>query len=215
MHLLNTLSRNVNDDIKMLYIPTALYAPRADSTSTIGKQLQRAKADGRKRRGKVLTHLRECTGKNVESVTFDLVSDTLSHPTNPKLNDVYEIKYDIIFIDGGNTFYLYSSLLKSPKMLELIKESFKGVYIGVSAGAIIKGLKIYTALWKGMDDPTVVEERDWETIEGLKSEDYCFFPHYEEKWKDLCDEKEGGEKVVRLREDDCYVSGVGVISSDC
>ena len=69
-------------DIKVLYIPTALYALRADSTNSPGKQRQRARADGKKRR----THVVETIQKlfrdkvNVLAVTLDLDDGSIKQP---------------------------------------------------------------------------------------------------------------------------------------
>ena len=46
-------------DIRLLYIPTAMYALRPDSDNTPGKQRQRARADGKKRRTAIINQLQE------------------------------------------------------------------------------------------------------------------------------------------------------------
>lgn len=46
-------------EIRVLYIPTAMYALRANSDNSPGKQRQRARADGKKRRTLVIQQLQE------------------------------------------------------------------------------------------------------------------------------------------------------------
>jgi hypothetical protein len=63
---------------------------------------------------------------------------------------------------GGNTFWLLHHLEQSgfrQLIRQLVME--QGVlYVGKSAGAIVTGQTIATALWKGWDDPTVVPDLD-------------------------------------------------------
>lgn len=57
----------------LLYIPTALYALRKDSINTPGKQRQRARADGKKRRNQLVAMLQEnFDGVAISAVTLDL-----------------------------------------------------------------------------------------------------------------------------------------------
>lgn len=51
-------SHSINT-IRLLYIPTAAYALNPHSSNTPGKQRQRARADGKKRRNQVVQHLEE------------------------------------------------------------------------------------------------------------------------------------------------------------
>jgi hypothetical protein len=68
------------------------------------------------------------------------------------------------------------------------------VYCGKSAGAIVAGLDVGTATWKGWDDPSVVPgmERydDWSGIPGLDLVGgRSFFPHMTEDWSETVDER--------------------------
>ena len=51
--------------IRLLYIPTATYALNPNSSNTPGKQKQRARADGKKRRNQVVQHLDELLKSHV------------------------------------------------------------------------------------------------------------------------------------------------------
>ncbi|MDD5145241.1 MAG: Type 1 glutamine amidotransferase-like domain-containing protein [Candidatus Pacebacteria bacterium] len=57
--------------------------------------------------------------------------------------------FDVIFVEGGNTFYLLKYVRESgfDKALKLFLER-GGIYLGVSAGTIITGPNIDTAWWK-------------------------------------------------------------------
>jgi len=48
--------------LRIIYIPTAMYAIRADSTNTPGKQRQRARADGKQRRDQLVAHITRLLG---------------------------------------------------------------------------------------------------------------------------------------------------------
>lgn len=69
-------------NIKVLYIPTAMYALRADSNNTPGKQRQRARADGKKRRTQVVELIRSMypKGVNVLTITLDLDDGLVKQP---------------------------------------------------------------------------------------------------------------------------------------
>ena len=87
-------------------------------------------------------------------------------------------KAEIIFISGGNTFYLLQEL-KKKQLLSLIKEQIRDglVYVGESAGAIITAKDIdYNKL---MDDKTVATEL-YDTA-GLDEVDFYILPHYGEE----------------------------------
>ncbi|XQN77177.1 Type 1 glutamine amidotransferase-like domain-containing protein [Streptococcus oralis] len=84
----------------------------------------------------------------------------------------------ILYISGGNTFYLLQEL-KKKQLLSLIKEQIRDglVYVGESAGAIITAKDIdYNKL---MDDKTVATELS--DTAGLDEVDFYILPHYGEE----------------------------------
>lgn len=84
----------------------------------------------------------------------------------------------ILYISGGNTFYLLQEL-KKKQLLSLIKEQIRDglVYVGESAGAIITAKDIdYNKL---MDDKTVATELS--DTAGLDEVDFYVLPHYGEE----------------------------------
>ena len=84
----------------------------------------------------------------------------------------------ILYVSGGNTFYLLQEL-KKKQLPSLIKEQIRDglVYVGESAGAIITAKDIdYNKL---MDDKTVATEL-YDTA-GLDEVDFYILPHYGEE----------------------------------
>lgn len=106
-------------------------------------------------------------GFNVEVVDID-------GKTEAQLMEAFQVK-DIIFVEGGNTFYLLQAMRKSnfEKVIrKLLKEGI--VYIGVSAGSIVAGRTIQTAGWKGFDKNNV----GIKNLRGLNLVPFDIFVHY-------------------------------------
>ena len=85
--------------------------------------------------------------------------------------------FDVIFMEGGNTFYLLKYVRESGfnKTLKLFLGR-GGIYLGVSAGTIIAGLNIESANWKHMDRNIV----DLKDLTGLKLVPFVFSVHIDE-----------------------------------
>ena len=82
--------------------------------------------------------------------------------------------YDIIYVYGGNTFYLMNYANKSgftTHILEIIKDK---VYVGVSAGSVIAGEDIDIAGWEN-GDPNDIERLN---TKGLSLARFCVLPHW-------------------------------------
>lgn len=84
------------------------------------------------------------------------------------------LKYEIIYLFGGNTFILLQKIRESgldkilPKLLE------KGIiYLGQSAGACVMGSSIEPM--SSMDHPELAE---LDNYDGLKYANFVFIPHY-------------------------------------
>ena len=69
-------------ELRFLYIPTAMYALRADSQNTPGKQRQRARADGKKRRNEIVQLIKDKLGEKVSvlAVTLDFDDGSVKQP---------------------------------------------------------------------------------------------------------------------------------------
>lgn len=107
---------------------------------------------------------------------------------------------DIIYVQGGNTFYLLKAI-KESGFDKVIKELIdKGViYVGVSAGSIVAGPTIEVCNWKNIDN-NIVGLTDFSALNLV---DFNIFVHYTEKYKELVNEEfPKSEYPVRILMDD-------------
>jgi hypothetical protein len=219
--------------LRVLYIPTAMYALNPQSTNTPGKQRQRARADGKQRRDQLLNLLKDLFPQQVNllAVTLDLDDGSLKQPSgseNKSLfpeNDIEAFTTwhpHLIYVEGGNTFWLQHCIDKGG-YAKLIKGACAGygsaVYCGKSAGAIVAGKYVATATWKEWDDPSIVPEKQsyshWLNCQGMEFVgQHSFFPHMSDAWSETVHERVerhnlvGSNSVYCLREQDaCCVMG--------
>jgi hypothetical protein len=126
-------------DLRVLYIPTAMYALRPGSTSKPGKQRGRNRADGKKRRNELLRLLQgqlegfcgdgdSDTTFAVRTVTMDFDDDSVKQPeevvvggTTPAAGTdfpasgkeaIRDWKPHLVYVQGGNTFWLHHCMEK-------------------------------------------------------------------------------------------------------
>ena len=106
--------------------------------------------------------------------------------------------FDVIYINGGNTFYLLYHLKKSgaDKILKEISDST--ILVGTSAGAVVLGPDIKIAA-EFDDERNVIGLKDFS---ALNLTDIIVIPHYREELEnDIKDfEKENNCKVTRLKD---------------
>jgi dipeptidase E len=94
---------------------------------------------------------------------------------------------DIIFVEGGNTFYLLNAMRKCNfekvirKLLKLGK-----VYIGASAGSIVAGRTIQTAGWGSTSDENFSNLKD---LKGLGLVPFDIFVHYQPEYAEIIKQK--------------------------
>ena len=86
-------------------------------------------------------------------------------------------KSDIIYLDGGNTYYFLKYLRKS-KLIPMLKRYLLdgGILAGLSAGAILMTPSIATAGFPEFD-----KDENYENMKNLKAMNlvpFEFFPHY-------------------------------------
>lgn len=105
--------------------------------------------------------------------------------------------YDAIYMIGGNTFYLLKELREKKLDEKIIHAINNGViYIGSSAGSIILGKTIETALpydenWVNLED-----------FEGLNMVDAIIIPHANRKQEFIKEAKERyKDKIIELHDD--------------
>jgi len=117
--------------------------------------------------------MRDEMGFNVEEIDID----------NKKESEVMKLLEfkDIIFVEGGNTFYLLNSMRKC-NFGKIIKKLMKWgkVYIGASAGSIVAGRTIKTASWLEAEygNENLVKLKN---LKGLNLVPFDIFVHYEPK----------------------------------
>jgi dipeptidase E len=94
---------------------------------------------------------------------------------------------DVIFVEGGNTFYLLYWARKSGFDQILGNILLEGkVYFGASAGSILVGPSIEGSTWRGADDPSVAPLADHT---GLNLVNFSVYPHYKPDQADFIKEK--------------------------
>lgn len=95
-------------------------------------------------------------------------------------------KCDVIYVGGGNTFYLLDWIRKSgfAKIINKLLDDGK-IYVGVSAGSIITGPNIEVSGWKHADK-NIVNLKDFT---GLNLVNFIPFVHYLNEHKKLLEEK--------------------------
>ena len=100
-----------------------------------------------------------------------------------KFNDV-----DVIYVAGGNSFYLLQQLIVKDVLQELQEFANNKIYIGSSAGACIACPSIEYA--QKLDDK--LQAKLLNTYESMNLIDFYILPHYKskEKYTKLADEIE-------------------------
>jgi len=104
---------------------------------------------------------------------FQIIDFDIAGKDKKEIRDVLS-KVDIIFVAGGNTFYLLKKARESgfdEVAKKLIAEG--KIYIGSSAGSIIVGPNIEPV--KYFDDPNVAQSK---SSQGFNLVDFVVLPHY-------------------------------------
>ena len=117
-------------------------------------------------------------GFNVEEIDIEGKNKNL-------LMKLFENK-DIIFVEGGNTFYLLKAIRQSGFEKVIKKLLKKGrVYVGVSAGSIVAGKTIETAGWKDGDKNFV----KLKNLKGMNLVPFNIFVHYRPEHAEIIKQK--------------------------
>jgi peptidase E len=97
-----------------------------------------------------------------------------------KVNEKKIKNTEVIYVCGGNTFYLLKKIYESG--FDKLLQRFNGLYVGVSAGSIVVGPNIeVSAPW---------DENDVNLIDttGLNLVNFSVIPHYQRKDKAIVQE---------------------------
>lgn len=123
---------------------------------------------------------------------------------------------DIVYVNGGNTFYLLDWVRKSG-FDEIVKQQVNEgkIYIGVSAGSIITGPNIEISGW-GDGDKNTVNLND---LTGLNLVNFSISPHFIESDRQLLDEMSkkvsypvvalSNSQAIMITNDKIEIVGVG------
>ena len=108
-------------------------------------------------------------------------------------NDIKD--FDVIYVCGGNTFYLLQKIRASG--FDKILKDFNGIYIGVSAGSIIVGPNIEVA---SPGDENDVELSD---LTGLNIVDFAVSPHFRKEEQKIIDDlkKQVKYQIIEITDD--------------
>lgn len=114
--------------------------------------------------------------QRLSELGFSVVEDVDLRSENEQSLRIKLENFDIIFVEGGNTFYLLKYIRESG-FDKVLKEFLNkgGVYLGVSAGSYVAGPDISVANWKHADDQNIVGLKD---LRGLGLVDFYISPHY-------------------------------------
>lgn len=152
------------EEISVAFIPTAAY-PEVDK-SFIQKSLD---------------ELKEIGIKQVEEI--DLKNED-KESLLAKLS-----KADVIYVNGGNTFYLLDWTRKSgfDQIISQLLDDGK-IYVGTSAGSIIAGPDIESAGWEEIEvfDKNIVHLKD---TTGMNLVPFVVSPHFVEKDRKFLESK--------------------------
>lgn len=119
-----------------------------------------------------------------EGLGFNMEEIDIEGKTEHELMKSLEF-VDIIFVAGGNTFYLLK-MMRQCNFEKVIRKLLKQgkVYIGVSAGSIVAGRTIQTAEWLG--DNNVVGLKK---LKGLNLVPFDIFVHYNSNYTEIIKQK--------------------------
>ena len=209
----------------LTYVGTASSHYREDIPHCRGEQQRRARYDARKK----MKELQSAFGAE-EAVLLELHKETTAESIRHALS-----RCSLLYVDGGNTFYL-QKIFNELNFWDIAiptLEKVNAVYFGASAGAICTGRSIATALFKGWDDPrasgAIDKDYIWDdvTYKGPSINDIGaslhYFPHFvaEDGHDALIQEKmhaglvAPGSKVVAIANDEAILSVDGTEGLSC
>jgi len=113
----------------------------------------------------------------MQNACFKVTDIDIEGKKSDELKEIL-VNFDIIYVQGGNTFYLLKAVKESGFDLivkDLINQGI--IYIGVSAGSVICGPTIETTNWKNVDKNIV----NLKKLNALSLVPFNLFVHYEPK----------------------------------
>jgi dipeptidase E len=149
--------------------------------------------------------------QTMKDLGFNVQEIDIEGKTEIQVFKMIELK-DIIYVAGGNTYYLLKAMRKchfERTIRKLLKQG--KVYLGVSAGSIVAGKSIKTAGWVG--DENIVKLR---SLKGMNLVPFDIFPHYDLKYDEIIKKKapfRWQRKKIKFLKDDqaILVQGKNVV----
>jgi peptidase E len=120
-----------------------------------------------------------------EEIRFNVEEIDIEGKNEQQLLEILRIK-DIIFVAGGNAFYLLDAMRKCnfEKIIrKLLKQGI--VYIGVSAGSMVAGKSIDVASWKDTSKNII----GLKNLKGLGLVPFDIFVHYQPEYAEMIKQK--------------------------
>jgi peptidase E len=119
-----------------------------------------------------------------------------------------EIKFDVIYVSGGNTFAILDRMKKTG-FFDFVKKAVgeETIYAGISAGSVIAGKSIEIAGWGSEGDENEIGLTD---LSGLGFTDIAIYPHFWDEEKEEVDQfkKKAGYPVIEITDDQAvYIDG--------
>lgn len=119
-----------------------------------------------------------------EEMRFNIEEIDIEGKTERQVMELLRLK-DIIFVEGGNTFYLLKAM-RACNFEKVIRKLLKQgkVYIGVSAGSMVAGKTVRTAEWKHP-----IERFGVKNLRGLNLVPFDIFVHYQPEHAEIIRQK--------------------------
>lgn len=110
---------------------------------------------------------------------------------------------DVIYVCGGNTFYLLKKIRESG--FDQLLPSYNGLYIGVSAGSIVVGPNIEVA------EPWDENDVNLSDTTGMNIVDFAVVPHYQKKDQAIVEslKKRANYKILELTDNQAVLVSNG------
>ncbi len=125
-----------------------------------------------------------------DELGFNVEEIDIEGKTEAEVLKLLEVR-DIIYVEGGNPFYLLQTM-RACNFEKVIRKLLKEgkVYIGVSAGSMVAGKTIETALWKNADKNVV----GLKNLKGLNLVPFNVFVHYLPEHAEIIKQKMPNQK---------------------
>ncbi len=121
----------------------------------------------------------------MKDLGFNIEEIDIAGKKEQEVMKMLELK-DIIYVAGGNTFYLLKAM-RGCNFEKVVRKLLKQgiVYIGSSAGSIVAGRTIQTANWKNQDKNIV----GLKNLKGMNLVPFDIFVHYTPEYAEIIKQK--------------------------